>query len=237
MDNERQRGDDSSAAYQTGVDPEPVVPGYNPELAVGTVEDDHLPGNRADLILFLGILSLFACWPLGIVAWVMGNTDLKKIRHHRMSPNRLGVLKTGRFLGMLTTTMFAVSVVLLILFVPRQFPNLTGTFSRTPLPPERVAYIGEWEGDRGTTIVIRPDGTGDFVAGGTTVRGGRVKIEDDSLSIGMLGFYKSWRIESSPMVESGHWIMKLDGETFRRKGGRDLIAEMWAIGGLWLLAV
>ena len=35
-----------------------------------------LERGRGDLILMLGILSLFLCGPLGIVAWVMANSDL-----------------------------------------------------------------------------------------------------------------------------------------------------------------
>ncbi len=168
MDDERQRGDDVYRGYGPSVDPQPVTPGYDPNVSLATMEDRPLPRNRADFILFLGILSLFVCWPMGIVAWVMGNTDLKKIRQHLLSANRIGVLKTGRFLGMFSTAMFVVSVVLLVLFAPRQLPNITGTFSGAPLPPERVAYVGEWRGDQGTTIIIRSDGTGDFRTGSTT---------------------------------------------------------------------
>jgi hypothetical protein len=226
MDDERQGGDGFPGHYQRPTESKPVVPGERPVIPVNRLEDGRLPRNRGDLILFLGIISLFACWPLGIVAWVMGNTDLKKIRDGRMSPTGIGILKTGRFLGMLTTVLLAVSLVLLVLFAPRELPDLSGTFTKTPLPPERVAYAGEWVGNHGTTIVIRPDGTGDFRTATTTVRGGRVTINDESLSIGMLGFYKSWRIERAPKREGANWIMKLDGETFKRRAGRDLIAGM-----------
>lgn len=57
----------------------PLEPGY--DLSESGIEHQGTPSpNRADSILVLGILSLFVCWPVGIVAWIMANSDLREIR-------------------------------------------------------------------------------------------------------------------------------------------------------------
>jgi hypothetical protein len=43
--------------------------------------------SQATTILVLGILSMVtACFPLGIVAWIMGNNELKAIQEGRRPP-------------------------------------------------------------------------------------------------------------------------------------------------------
>lgn len=65
------------------------------------------------MILILGILGLVGiCWPLGIVAWVMGNGDLKEMDAGAMDPSGRSMTNAGRICGMIGTIILIVCVVL-----------------------------------------------------------------------------------------------------------------------------
>lgn len=65
---------------------------------------DHYEPHRGVLILVLGILSLvFAGIILGPIAWILGNSDLKKIRAGIMDPEGEQMTNIGRILGMVGT--------------------------------------------------------------------------------------------------------------------------------------
>jgi hypothetical protein len=66
----------------------------------------------------LGILSLIACAPLGIVAWVMGNNDLAAMRAGRMDRSGEGMTSTGQILGIIGTVLFGLGIVGAILWFP-----------------------------------------------------------------------------------------------------------------------
>jgi|GEM_PF-730272 len=170
--------------------------------------------GRSDLVLFLGILSLFMCGPLGIVAWVMANAELKKIRAGEASPQKIGVVKAGRVLGILGTAIFVAVLIAAATLVPRWIAATGGLLKSTPLLSDQINFVGEWFGKNGTLIRIRPDGRGDFKTSSSTVTGGRVRIEGESLSIGMLGLFKTWHVDTPPGIVDGAWTMTLDGEVF-----------------------
>lgn len=194
-------------------------------------EPGHRPGtsrpyasSRADLVLFFGVLSLFLCGPLGIIAWIMGSSDLRRIRAGTMQPTKVGTLKVGRALGIVGTIIFGVAIALGVVVVKQgvQFSDwgmdgIDGFMRSKPLPAPEIAFAGEWHGEKGTLIRIRLDGSGDFKSRRTTLTGGRVIIEANSLSIGLFGLEKTWRIEKRPYVIEGIWKMKLDGEEFTKK--------------------
>jgi hypothetical protein len=182
---------------------------------------DHRPtaldNSRADLILMLGILSLFFCGPLGIVAWLMANSDQRKMTQGRMSREKIGRVKVGRALGIIGTALFVVSVALLIHFLPSRIPAARDLLKSSPLPVDQIVFAGVWTGNKGSIIRIRFDGIGDFRSGNTAVTGGRVLLEGESLSIGIMGIRKTWKIDRKPYLEDGNWRMELDGEIFTRK--------------------
>jgi len=60
-----------------------------------------LAPHRGTLILVLGILSLLMCQPLGIVAWVLANGDLRDMDEGRMDPTGRSNTEVGRILGMI----------------------------------------------------------------------------------------------------------------------------------------
>lgn len=68
--------------------------------------------HRGVLILVLGIISLTVCAPIGIVAWVMGSGDLKKIRAGIMDPEGKGLTMGGMICGIISTVL----LILLVLF-------------------------------------------------------------------------------------------------------------------------
>ncbi len=69
--------------------------------------------HRGTLILVFGILSLFTqCWPLGIVAWVMGNGDLRAIDAGMMDPAGRDTTNIGRICGMIATIILLIGLVI-----------------------------------------------------------------------------------------------------------------------------
>lgn len=73
-----------------------------------------LTAHRGVLILVLGILGLTICFPLGIAAWVMGNTDLAQMDSGRMDPEGRGMTQAGRICGMISV---AFAVLGLLIFI------------------------------------------------------------------------------------------------------------------------
>jgi hypothetical protein len=63
--------------------------------------------HRGTLILVLGILSLVVCGPLGIVAWLLGSSDLKAIESGRMDPSGRDLTQAGRICGIIATCLLA----------------------------------------------------------------------------------------------------------------------------------
>ena len=67
------------------------------------------------MILIFGILGLVGiCWPLGIIAWVMGNGDLKEMDAGAMDPSGRSMTNAGRICGMIGTILLIIGVVVLI---------------------------------------------------------------------------------------------------------------------------
>jgi len=67
------------------------------------------------MILIFGILGLVGiCWPLGIVAWVMGNGDLKEMDAGAMDPSGRSMTNAGRICGMIGTILLIIGVLVLI---------------------------------------------------------------------------------------------------------------------------
>lgn len=191
---------------------------------VGAVRPEPLRKNRADLVLFLGIVSLLMCGPLGIVPWLMANSDLKGVRNGTVSPDGVGPLKMGKALGIAGTALFLLTLVVAFTAVYRGFDPTAhdGAWSALfsgprPLPPNKIVYAGEWLGHRGTFLRINPDGTGDFKSRETALQGGKVTIDDHSITIGSSGASKVWAIERTPAMKNGIWKMRLNGEVFRRQ--------------------
>jgi hypothetical protein len=59
--------------------------------------------HRGGLVLALGILGIVACFICGIVAWVMGNGDLKAMDNGTMDPSGRSITNAGRICGIIGT--------------------------------------------------------------------------------------------------------------------------------------
>ena len=73
--------------------------------------------HRGTLILVLGILGIMICLVCGIIAWIMGNADLKEMDAGRMDPSGRGMTQAGKILGMVSCILAAVGLVLGILWI------------------------------------------------------------------------------------------------------------------------
>jgi hypothetical protein len=69
--------------------------------------------HRGTLILVFGILGLVTCQVFGIVAWVMGNNDLREMDAGIMDPAGRQNTSAGRICGIISTVL----MVLILLFV------------------------------------------------------------------------------------------------------------------------
>jgi hypothetical protein len=71
-----------------------------------------MQNHRGVLILVFGIIGLVVCFPFGIVAWVMGNTDLKAMDAGEMDPEGRGLTQAGKIIGIIATAMTALGFII-----------------------------------------------------------------------------------------------------------------------------
>ncbi len=77
----------------------------------------HLQPHRGVMILVFGILGLVICVIFGIVAWVMGNGDLRAMAEGRMDPTGEGLTKAGRICGMISVALTIVGIGIWVLIM------------------------------------------------------------------------------------------------------------------------
>lgn len=66
--------------------------------------------HRATLVFVLGLLGILLCFICGIVAWVMGNRDLKEMKAGRMDPSGMGLTQAGWILGIISSILGCIAV-------------------------------------------------------------------------------------------------------------------------------
>ena len=98
-------------------DPFVVQTPYQP--APGQV---HEKWHRGRTVLTWGIVSLVACGPLGIVAWVMGSRDLREMEQGIMDPSGRGATRAGKVMGIFGSTL---GTLIQVLYVWAQFAGAT----------------------------------------------------------------------------------------------------------------
>ncbi len=69
-----------------------------------------LKPHRGTLVLVLGILGLVCCFVCGIVAWIMGNADLKEMDAGVMDPEGRGTTQAGKICGIVSVVLQAVGL-------------------------------------------------------------------------------------------------------------------------------
>ncbi len=67
--------------------------------------------HRGTMILVLGILGIVLCMICGIIAWVMGNADLREMQAGRMDRTGEGLTKAGKICGMIGTILWGLYLV------------------------------------------------------------------------------------------------------------------------------
>jgi len=75
--------------------------------------------HRGGVILALGILGLVVCVICGIIAWVMGNNDLREMGAGMMDPSGRGLTQAGKICGMISVLLplIVICIWLLMVFV------------------------------------------------------------------------------------------------------------------------
>jgi hypothetical protein len=79
--------------------------------------------HRAGTVLTLGIVGLvltLGCglgWILGIVAWVMGNADLRQMDAGTMDPSGRGNTQAGKICGIISVALAALGLVIYLFMV------------------------------------------------------------------------------------------------------------------------
>jgi len=73
--------------------------------------------HRGAIVLVLGILGLVVCPICGIVAWVMGNGDLRAMQAGQMDPSGMGLTKAGKICGIIAVILWIVGFGLWIIGV------------------------------------------------------------------------------------------------------------------------
>jgi predicted Zn finger-like uncharacterized protein len=120
----------------------------------GDIRRDWEP-HRGNLVMTLGILAVavFACFGpfsliLGIIAWVMGRKDLKKMADNVMDPAGEGYTRAGWILGIVGTCLGGLATVGCVLYIgliltmgmvmsksPPPGPPAAPTVTPAPAPP------------------------------------------------------------------------------------------------------
>ena len=95
---------------------------------------------------------------------------------------------------------------------------LPGCGKKTPLPADQQVYAGRWVAADGTSVRIYLDGSGKVEAANTSIDGGQVTIQGNTLTVSLFGITKKYRIDQPPREENGVWTMVLDGIVHTKKG-------------------
>ena len=70
-----------------------------------TPSESYMRPHRGATVLVLGILGIVVCFILGIIAWIMGNTDLSAMRAGTMDPSGEGLTQAGRICGIISVAL------------------------------------------------------------------------------------------------------------------------------------
>jgi hypothetical protein len=92
------------------------------QVPIGPAESQMPPQqqlmpHRGGLILALGILGIVCCFICGIIAWVMGNGDLRQMDAGRMDPSGRGLTQAGKICGMVSVILQIVGFILWLLMM------------------------------------------------------------------------------------------------------------------------
>ncbi|HNZ45327.1 MAG TPA: hypothetical protein P5542_04990 [Candidatus Syntrophosphaera sp.] len=73
--------------------------------------------HRGVLILIFGLLGLFTCAIFGLLAWIFGNEDLKKMDLGIMDPSGRDLTNAGRILGIISVSLTVLGLVMILAYM------------------------------------------------------------------------------------------------------------------------
>jgi len=76
-----------------------------------------LAPHRGVVILVLGIVGIVCCVICGIVAWVMGNNDLRQMAEGKMDPSGQGLTQAGKICGIVSVVLTIIGLAVGILIM------------------------------------------------------------------------------------------------------------------------
>jgi len=77
----------------------------------------HLRPHRGAMILVFGILGIVLCFVFGIIAWVMGNDDIRQMNAGLMDPAGRDMTQIGRIMGIVVTCIVGGGILLYAFFM------------------------------------------------------------------------------------------------------------------------
>lgn len=90
------------------------------------------------------------------------------------------------------------------------FPILALSACSKPIPNDKYAYIGYWQGS-GMYLEIEPDGTFDYQRGGTSISSSIDEFDGDNFLVDMLIMNTTFEVSQPPFFSDGQWLMVVDG--------------------------
>lgn len=89
-----------------------------------------------------------------------------------------------------------------------------------PLPPERSAYVGEWQ-STDMALLIRADGTAEYKrrrgSASTSVNGPIKEFVGDDFVVGIGPLSTTFKVDKAPHLDDGTWKMVVDGVELTRR--------------------
>ncbi len=87
-----------------------------PPTIPGPLSQSQRP-HRGVLVLVLGIVGIILCVVAGIVAWVLGSSDLREMDAGRMDPSGRGLTQAGKILGIISVVLNCLAILAWIALV------------------------------------------------------------------------------------------------------------------------
>lgn len=88
-----------------------------PEAQQAAGSQPPMAPHRGGTVLALGIIGIVLCFITGIIAWVIGNNDLKEMKRGLRDPEGESLTKAGMICGIIATVMAALGVVWMVFVV------------------------------------------------------------------------------------------------------------------------
>ena len=68
--------------------------------------------HRGTLILILGLVGFFCCGIVGLIAFIMGSSNVKAMQEGRMDPAGMGTTQAGRWIGLIAIILQVLGAIL-----------------------------------------------------------------------------------------------------------------------------